>query len=138
MALSLETQEILLAFADENKANEAAWGKYEIDELQDAYAEMPEQDKVSATGRRIQERIAELEAGQDHLQALKQQASVNPLDVVAEADTIPHAEADTVPDSEPPPAPAAPPPAAPGKLNPFVIGAVVLAAVLVIAAVLLW
>ena len=45
MPVSLETQEIMIAFAIDNKDNYASWGKYELDELQFAYDEMPEADR---------------------------------------------------------------------------------------------
>ena len=61
MAISLETQEIMVAFAIDNKDNVASWGKYSLEELQDAYAEMPESDRTSTTGKRIKHRIDELE-----------------------------------------------------------------------------
>ena len=61
MSISLETQEIMIAFAIDNKDNRESWGKYDLIELQDAYADMPEDDKVSTTGQRIKDRIDELE-----------------------------------------------------------------------------
>ena len=61
MAISLETQEIMVAFAIDNKDNVASWGKYSLEELQDAYAEMPGSDRASTTGKRIKHRIEELE-----------------------------------------------------------------------------
>jgi len=60
MPISLETQEIMVAFAIENKDNRDSWGKYILEELQDAYAEMPESDRASTTGQRIKHRIEEL------------------------------------------------------------------------------
>ena len=83
MAISLETQEILIAFADENKGNHQSWGKYELDELQDAYAEISAEEKASTTGQRIKERIDELETGKDHLEEIKQEESsaIAPEDV---------------------------------------------------------
>ncbi len=70
MAISLETQEIIFAFVADNKDNYESWGKYELDELQDAYADMPEEDRDSSTGQRIKERIEELESGKDQVQEL--------------------------------------------------------------------
>ena len=81
MPVSLETQEIMIAFAIDNKDNYASWGKYELDELQFAYDEMPEADRASTTGQRIKERIDELASGKDHLQDIKQEESPeHPLD----------------------------------------------------------
>lgn len=76
MAISLETQEILFAFEADNKDNYESWGKYELDELQDAYAELPEEDKTSTTGQRIKERIEELESGKDQVQELRHEEEV--------------------------------------------------------------
>lgn len=61
MAISLETQEIMVAFAIDNKDNVDSWGKYALEELQDAYADMPDSDRASTTGQRIKHRIDELE-----------------------------------------------------------------------------
>jgi len=61
MPISLETQEIMVAFAIDNKDNLDSWGKYILEELQDAYADMPEIDRASTTGQRIKHRIEELE-----------------------------------------------------------------------------
>ncbi len=61
MPTSLETQEIMVAFAIDNKDNVDSWGKYILEELQDAYAEMSEDDRASTTGQRILNRIEELE-----------------------------------------------------------------------------
>lgn len=76
MAISLETQEILFAFEADNKDNYESWGKYELEELQDAYAELPEEDKASTTGQRIKERIEELESGKDQVQELRHEEEV--------------------------------------------------------------
>lgn len=73
MAISLETQEIIFAFEADNQDNYESWGKYELDELQDAYAEMPEEDKDSSAGQRIKDRIEELESGKDQVQELRQE-----------------------------------------------------------------
>ena len=67
MPTSLETQEIMIAFAIDNKDNLESWGKYDLEELKDAYADMPEDDKASTTGQRIKDRINELEKGEDNL-----------------------------------------------------------------------
>jgi hypothetical protein len=61
MPTSLETQEIMVAFAIDNKDNLDSWGKYILEELQDAYADMPEDDRASTAGQRIINRIEELE-----------------------------------------------------------------------------
>lgn len=61
MPISLETQEIMIAFAIDNKDNRESWSKYDLIELKDAYADMPEDDKVSTTGQRIKDRIDDLE-----------------------------------------------------------------------------
>ncbi len=61
MPTSLETQEIMIAFAIDNKDNLDSWGKYDLEELKDAYADMPEDDKASTTGQRIKDRVEELE-----------------------------------------------------------------------------
>jgi hypothetical protein len=71
MAISLETQEIIFAFAADNKDNFESWGKYELDELQDAYAEMPDEERESKTGQRIKARIEELESGEDQVEELR-------------------------------------------------------------------
>ena len=71
MAISLETQEIIFAFTADNKDNFESWGKYELDELQDAYAEMPGEERDSKTGQRIKARIEELESGEDQVQELR-------------------------------------------------------------------
>ena len=51
----------MVAFAIDNKDNVDSWGKYMLEELQDAYADMPESDRASTTGQRILNRIKELE-----------------------------------------------------------------------------
>ena len=61
MAISLETQEIMVAFAIDNKDNIDSWAKYTLEELQDAYADMSGSDRSSTTGQRIKHRIEELE-----------------------------------------------------------------------------
>jgi len=71
MAISLETQEIIFAFEADNKDNFESWGKYELDELQDAYAEIPGEDRESKTGQRIKGRIKELVSGEDQVQELR-------------------------------------------------------------------
>jgi len=73
MAISLETQEIIFAFAADNKDNYESWGKYELDELQDAIADMPEEDRDSPAGQRVKDRIKELESGHDQVQELRQE-----------------------------------------------------------------
>jgi hypothetical protein len=74
MAISLETQEIIFAFAVDNKDNFESWGKYELDELQDAFAEysrIPEEEIDSKAGKRIEKRIRELESGKDQVKELR-------------------------------------------------------------------
>jgi len=74
MAISMETQEIIFAFASDNKDNFESWGKYELDELQDAYAEfskIPEEERDSSAEKRIEDRIKELESGEDQVQELR-------------------------------------------------------------------
>ena len=71
MAISLETQEIIFAFAADNKGNFESWGKYELDELQDAIADMPDEDRDSSAGQRVKDRIKELESGHDQVQELR-------------------------------------------------------------------
>ena len=71
MAISLETQEIIFAFSADNKDNFESWGKYELDELQDAYTEMPDEERESKTGQRIKARIEELESGEDQVEELR-------------------------------------------------------------------
>ncbi len=61
MPTSLETQEIMIAFAIDNEDNLDSWGKYDLEELKDAYTDMPEDDKASTTGQRIKDRVEELE-----------------------------------------------------------------------------
>ena len=51
----------MVAFAIDNKDNVDSWGKYMLEELQDAYDDIPEQDRESITGQRIKNRIEELE-----------------------------------------------------------------------------
>jgi hypothetical protein len=51
----------MIAFAIDNKDNCDSWGKYDLEELKDAYADMPEVDRASTTGQRIKDRIEELE-----------------------------------------------------------------------------
>jgi len=115
----------MIAFAIDNKDNVASWGKYELDELQFAYAELPEQDRTSTTGQRIKARIEELESGKDHLQEIKQeQIQEYPLD-----DTEQEAPA------EPPITQATGQPAAEAKNNtPFIIGGIVVAIIILLLA----
>jgi hypothetical protein len=81
MPISLETQEIIFAFAADNKDNLESWGKYELDELQDAYAELPEEEIASTTGQRIKDRIEELESGHDQVKEAREEVLPdNPLD----------------------------------------------------------
>ncbi len=80
MTTSLETQEIMIAFEVGNKDNLDSWGKYVLEELKDAYADMPEDDRASTTGQRIKDRIEELEkeeAKNDRLEEKAEQRSHN-------------------------------------------------------------
>ena len=61
MSKSIETREIMFAFAVENKDNIDSWGKYVLEELQDAYDDMSGEERASTTGQRILARIKELE-----------------------------------------------------------------------------
>ena len=81
MAISLETQEIMMSFSVENKDNLESWGKYELDELEDAIAEMSDEEVASSSGKRIKDRIEELKSGHDQVkEARVETASDNPLD----------------------------------------------------------
>ena len=81
MAASLETQEIMFAFAADNKGNYESWGKYELDELEYAIADMSEEEIASYSGKRIKDRIEELKSGHDQVKkARAETASDNPLD----------------------------------------------------------
>ncbi|MCZ6554509.1 MAG: hypothetical protein O6759_00135 [Candidatus Dadabacteria bacterium] len=51
----------MIAFAIDNEDNLDSWGKYDLEELKDAYTDMPEDDKASTTGQRIKDRVEELE-----------------------------------------------------------------------------
>ena len=51
----------MIAFAIDNEDNLDSWGKYDLEELKDAHADMPEDDKASTTGQRIKDRVEELE-----------------------------------------------------------------------------
>ncbi len=84
MAISLETQEIIFAFAADNKDNFESWGKYELDELQDAYAEMPDEERESKTGQRVKARIEELESGEDQVQELRHEEEEKEKEKLAE------------------------------------------------------
>ncbi len=80
MPTSLETQEIMIAFEVGNKDNLDSWGKYVLEELKDAYADMPEDDRASTTGQRIKDRVEELEkeeAKNDRLEEKAEQRSHN-------------------------------------------------------------
>ena len=94
MPTSPETQEIIFAFAIDNKDNIESWGKYELDELQDAIADMPEEEITSSTGKRIKDRIKELESGHDQVkEVIEQVSSDNPLDDGHDEDESPDQEA---------------------------------------------
>ena len=92
MAISLETQEIIFAFAIDNKDNIESWGKYELDELQDAYAGLPEEEITSSTGKRIKDRIKELESGHDQVKEAREEESSDPLDDGRETEETPEQE----------------------------------------------
>jgi len=79
MTISFETQEIIFAFAVDNKDNYESWGKYQLDELQDAYAEfskIPEEEIDSKAGKRIEKRIKELESGKDQVKERRHEEEI--------------------------------------------------------------
>ena len=117
----------MIAFAIENKDNYQGWGKYELDELQFAYAEISEEDRASSTGQRIKERIAELESGKDHLEDVKQEVAADDPRVDIEQ-------------SEPPePAEPTEQPAEESNNNtPYLIGGIIIAVIIVCLALYLF
>ena len=128
MPVSLETQEILIAFAVENKDNHQSWGKYELDELQFAYDEISEADKESTTGQRIKQRIEELASGKDHLQETKQEeAAEHPLDDTEQEE----------PTEQPTEQPAEQAAEEPKSNTPYIIGAIVIVIIVLLALYLL-
>lgn len=81
MVASLETQEIMFAFAADNKDNYESWGKYEFDELENAISDMSEEEIASSTGKCIKDRIEESKSGHDQVkEARAETASDNLLD----------------------------------------------------------
>jgi len=130
MAISLETQEIIFAFEADNQDNYESWGKYELDELQDAYAEMPGEDKDSDTGQRIKDRIEELESGKDQVQELRQEEEEN--EKLAEQQS----EATTQEKiSEPQPEPQREESEAPKQKTPIIIGGIIIGVVILMLVV---
>ncbi len=127
MAISLETQEIIFAFEADNKDNFESWGKYELDELQDAYAEMSGEDRESKTGQRIKDRIEELESGKDQVQELRQEEEEK--EKLAEQQSE-DTEQEETPEIQPEPQPEseteAPKPKTPIIIAGIIIGVVIL------------
>ena len=89
----------MFAFAADNKDNYESWGKYELDELQDAYAEMSEEEKGSKTGLQIKERIEELEPGKDQVEELRQEEALQSEDT--EQEVISEPKTDSQPELQP-------------------------------------
>ena len=130
MAISLETQEIIFAFEADNQDNYESWGKYELDELQDAYAEMPGEDKDSDTGQRIKDRIEELESGKDQVQELRQEEEEK--EKIAEQQS----EATTQEKiSEPQPEPQREESEAPKQKTPIIIAGIIIGVVILMLVV---
>ena len=130
MAISLETQEIIFAFEADNQDNYESWGKYELDELQDAYAEMPEEDKDSSAGQRIKDRIEELESGKDQVQELRQEEEEK--EKIAEQQS----EATTQEKiSEPQPEPQREESEEPKQKTPIIIGGIIIGVVILMLVV---
>jgi len=130
MAISLETQEIIFAFEADNKDNFESWGKYELDELQDAYAEfskIPEEERDSSVEKRIEERIEELESGKDQVQELRHEEEEK--EKIAEQQS----EATTQEKiSEPQPEPET---EAPKQKTPIIIGGIIIGVVILMLVV---
>ncbi|RKZ43626.1 MAG: hypothetical protein DRQ58_12385 [Gammaproteobacteria bacterium] len=146
MAISLETQEIIFAFAADNKDNFESWGKYELDELQDAYAEMPDEERESKTGQRIKARIEELESGEDQVQELRheeeekenlaeQQSEETEQEVKSEPQ--PKTEQKTRPENKPEPQaePQAAESEAPKQKTPIIIAGIIIGVVILMSVV---
>ncbi len=139
MAISLETQEIIFAFAADNKDNFESWGKYELDELQDAYAEMPDEERESKTGQRIKARIEELESGEDQVQELRheeeereklaeQQSEATTQEVKSEPQPKTRTETKAEPQSES---------EAPKQKTPIIIAGIIIGVVILMSVVYL-
>ena len=131
MAISMETQEIIFAFEADNKDNFESGGKYELDELQDAYAEMPGEDRESKTGQRIKDRIKELESGEDQVQELRHEEEekeklAEQQNEDAEKEVIPEVKPETKPD---------PKTEAPKQKTPIIIAGIIIGVVILMLAV---
>lgn len=113
----------MIAFAIENKDNFESWGKYELDELQDAYAEMPEADRASAAGQRIKQRMDELESGKDRVEELRQEeaAEYQGEDIEVEETT-----------AEPAPEPAAKQAETPKNNTPLIVGGILIVVIILL------
>jgi len=129
MAISLETQEIIFAFAADNKDNYESWGKYELDELQDAIAGMPEEDRDSTAGQRVKDRIKELESGHDQVQELRQEEEEK--EKLAEQQSEDSKQKDT---PEPQPEPQHAKSEAPEQNTPIIIGGIIVAIIVLLSA----
>ena len=131
MAISLETQEIIFAFEADNQDNYESWGKYELDELQDAYAEMPEEDKDSSAGQRIKDRIEELESGKDQVQELRQEEEEKEKIAEQQSEATTQ-EKISEPQPEPQPEPET---EAPKQKTPIIIGGIIIGVVILMLVV---
>jgi len=127
MAISLETQEIIFAFAADNKDNYESWGKYELDELQDAIADMPEEDRDSAAGQRVKDRIKEFESGHDQVQELRQEEEEK--EALAEQQSE-DTEQEVIP--EPQPKPQSEETAAAKPKTPMIMGGIILGIIILL------
>jgi hypothetical protein len=133
MAISLETQEIIFAFEADNKDNFESWGKYELDELQDAYAEfskIPEEERDSSAGHRIQDRIKELESGEDQVQELRHEEEEKQK--IAEQQSEATTQEKT---SESRPEPQSKETEAPKQKTPIIIGGIIIGVVILMLVV---
>jgi len=131
MAISLETQEIIFAFEADNQDNFESWGKYELDELQDAYAEMPGEDKDSSTGQRIKDRVEELESGKDQVQELRQEEEEKEKIAEQQSEATTQ-EKISEPQPEPQPEPET---EAPKQKTPIIIGGIIIGVVILMLVV---
>jgi len=130
MSISLETQEIIFAFEVDNKDNFESWGKYELDELQDAYAEMPGEDRDSSTGQRIKERVEELESGKDQVQVLRQEEEEREKISEQQSEDI---EQEIIP--EPQPEPQSKKTETPEQKTPIIIAGIIIGVVILMLVV---
>jgi len=130
MSISLETQEIIFAFEADNKDNFESWGKYELDELQDAYAEMPGEDRDSSTGQGIKERIEELESGKDQVQVLRQEEEERERISEQQSEDI---EQEIIP--EPQPEPQSKKTETPEQKTPIIIAGIIIGVVILMLVV---